>query len=752
MRGILGLLALLGVAASAEPQSPAPDPQPVVLRGRIVSAANDAALRRARVAAAVPSGRVDPVFTDDEGRFVLTLPSRTAISLTATKAGYAAMTVPVAAAQLSGEVNVHLARGAAITGRILDAVGSPAAGAPVAARRIGSGPGLVDFLSTADDLGEYRIGGLPPGRYLLRTGEASSPLNMVNAIGVFDPSLTTQRILQDSDQVIDVAVGETISAADIALPRRQSAAAMRTQGASPLNPCLGTGTVRARVVTSDGAAVPGASVRLSAKGPTWSYSGSDTTSSDGSASFDCLRASDYIVEVSKRSYVVERFGDRRALRMSATVREGQLNELPVVVLRRLAAAVGTVADEHGEPMEGVTVRALAVRYVNGRSSTVPAGAEAQTDDRGQFRVYGLQPGAYLLAASVDVVPSGASGDASAYVPSYFPGTADAGSAEHVRIEAGDVTGLDLLFAPSPAARVSGVALDSEGHPVRGRAQLLVSQRSGGAAREPVETPIGAGGEFVLSSVPPGDYVVHAIRPAGLGLRTEIGSTHVSITRGSPPPLTIRTSPGITIAGRIVLEDAERRSLSGVSLTAFPSDFDRAPFPAEGKGMVRMGDGSFYFTGLHGAIRIAMTLGPDGWYLKSTRVGGIDVTDASIDVPGADGDDAEIVISTAGASLTGRTSDPARVDDYAVIVFSVDRNLWGAHSRHLKLTPSSPDGTFRVSGLAPGAYWAAALDPAETRIDNGAWQDPAFLDRLAVQASRVTFAEGERRTVTLRLAR
>jgi hypothetical protein len=321
----------------------------------------------------------------------------------------------------------------------------------------------------------------------------------------------------------------------------------------------------------------------------------------------------------------------------------------------------------------------------------------------------------------------------------------------LRIAGDDVTGLDLVFTPSPAARVSGVALDSEGNPVRGQVQLLVSQRSGGVAREPIETPVGAAGEFVVSNVPPGEYALHAIRPAGLGLRTEVGSTSVSVTRGNPPPVTIRTSEGSTMAGRLVIEDSERRAASGLSLTAFPVDFDRAPLASGGRGIVLSGDGTFYFTGVHGPARVAMTGGPDGWYLKTVRIAGADVTDSAVDLRGDDVDDVEIVISTAGASLTGRTGDAGRVDDYAVVVFPVDATLWSPHSRHMKLAPSAPDGTFRVSGLPPGEYWAAAREPLDPQIDGGAWQDPSFLARLSSEASRVTLADGERRSVTLRIA-
>jgi hypothetical protein len=562
------------------------------------------------------------------------------------------------------------------------------------------------------------------------------------------------RALLESDQTIEVTAGEDVTAADLRLPAQLTAADQRgqmlAQGVLPSVACPGAASVRVRVTTDTGEALGGVSVSLTATRSVLSR-GNERTASNGMAVFDCLSASDYRIHVSRRGYVTDRYGARRTLNMSVTVRDGEVIDAPTVVMRRTAAVGGTVTDEHGEPMEGVKVRALAVRYNNGRTSAVPVGVEQGTDDRGRFRAYGLQPGDYLLAASVDAVPSGSSREASAYVPSYFPGTPDAGSAEHVRVDTGDVTGLNLLFAPSPAARVSGIALDSEGNPVRGRVQLLVSQRSGGAAREPVETPIGAGGEFVLSNVPPGEYVVHAIRPAGLGLRTEVGSAYVSVTRGDPPPVKIRTSDGSTVAGRLVVEDSERRAGTGLSLSAFPVDFDRAPLPEAGRGIVLMGDGEFYFTGIHGPARVAMTSGPEGWYLKTVRIAGTDVTDGAVDLRDSDVDDAEIVISTAGASLSGRTADAARIDDYAVIVFSVDRNLWGAHSRHLKLTPSSADGTFRVSGLAPGAYWAAALDPADARIDNGAWQDPAFLERLAAQATRVTLAERDRRSVTLRIA-
>ena len=50
-------------------------------------------------------------------------------------------------------------------------------------------------------------------------------------------------------------------------------------------------------------------------------------------------------------------------------------------------------DEDGEPMPGVIVRVMRYQYLQGDRRLTPAGT-AQTDDKGQYRVWGLMPGDY----------------------------------------------------------------------------------------------------------------------------------------------------------------------------------------------------------------------------------------------------------------------------------------------------------------------------------------------------------------------
>jgi protocatechuate 3,4-dioxygenase beta subunit len=76
--------------------------------------------------------------------------------------------------------------------------------------------------------------------------------------------------------------------------------------------------------------------------------------------------------------------------------EGQWLSQVRVVLRKLAAIGGTVTDERGDPVVGVMVRAYARVNVGGQDH-LAAAATTTTDDRGQYRLFNLQPGRYVIA-------------------------------------------------------------------------------------------------------------------------------------------------------------------------------------------------------------------------------------------------------------------------------------------------------------------------------------------------------------------
>src|SRR5437764_15349604 len=58
---------------------------------------------------------------------------------------------------------------------------------------------------------------------------------------------------------------------------------------------------------------------------------------------------------------------------------------------------GRVVDDEGRPMRGAEVQAFALGYPYGTRQLTPRGNTALTNDRGEFRVFGLESGLYYLA-------------------------------------------------------------------------------------------------------------------------------------------------------------------------------------------------------------------------------------------------------------------------------------------------------------------------------------------------------------------
>jgi protocatechuate 3,4-dioxygenase beta subunit len=132
---------------------------------------DDAPLRRVRVV--VQAEQVlEPVFTNEEGRFETIVPASSG-GLRFTKAGYLGAALNRRDAQAAGVATVRLVKGAALNGTVSDPSGVPAVGVPVRLRRVsdaGGRGGGGQYSTDTDDLGEFRVGSLPAGRYSVSVG------------------------------------------------------------------------------------------------------------------------------------------------------------------------------------------------------------------------------------------------------------------------------------------------------------------------------------------------------------------------------------------------------------------------------------------------------------------------------------------------------------------------------------------------------------------------------------------------------
>jgi uncharacterized protein (DUF2141 family) len=520
---------------------------------------------------------------------------------------------------------------------------------------------------------------------------------------------------------------------------------------------LGTASVKGRILRSDGRPIARATVRLiptDRPGMTLGVA----TDADGRFVLQNVAAGNYRVSASKLGFVAVEYGQRAPHELGdvIAIRDGQQIANVDIALPKHSAVVGHVYDESGDPVEGAAVRISQVMFVEGRRQlvTVQGPRGRVTNDQGRFRIYGLEPGNYIVSALVGQVDLSVQGmaDLPGYAPTYYPGTPIPSNAQLVTVGlASDVTDVDFSLAAAPTARVSGRAIDSRGEPITGGLTMTSSQRSGAIAMD-VGAIINQDGTFIFPNVAPGEYVIQATRGRiNNTTEGEFAAQFVTVAGTDISGLVIRTSPGSRMTGRITFEDGPALTPGQVELTPRPADFDRAPFQASSIARADIHDDwTFEISGLNGPRRLRLMNAPRGWILKAVRANGVDVTDDVLTFGKAEQSvsDVEVVLSRASGEIVGTVVDgngkPAQHS--AVIVFSTDPNAWYTESRFIRLAQERRDGTFSIPGLPPGDYYVAAVD----RVTGDEWQDRALLEQLSTSASRTFAQEGQTATVTPKL--
>jgi hypothetical protein len=519
-------------------------------------------------------------------------------------------------------------------------------------------------------------------------------------------------------------------------------------------------SIYGKVTRSDtGGPVRGAEVRLLIDGRSSRLA---TTDADGRYELRDLAAGEYRVAVSRTGFVPLQFGQRRPFEAASAiaVAEGARAEANVALIRG-GVIYGRVLDQTGEPLIGTRVQALRSGSVRGQRRLQTVGASDLTDDTGSFRIYGLPPGDYFVAAA-----AGLGDQVKRDPPTYYPGTANFTEAQPIALAPGVEASAEFAMAPVRNARVSGVVVDSAGNPVQAMVNLVSEAVSagpamgagaavGGPSPLQVHADAEANGRFTMENVPPGPYVLTAMvfRMAGPAPPNPGPTTAAQMARQMPEQaamplvvngddvsgLTIVTTKPSVLTGSIVADTGVARPLPrNVRVTQ-----RSVTSGGTSMSMGSMNDTDFQLVGMAGAFRINVTV-PEGWTVKAVMLDGRDVTDEPIDLRGQNAT-VRVVLSDRPSSVIGTASQRGAPADVDVVVFAEDPTKWTYPSRFVRTTRADGQGRFQIVDLPSGErYLAAALD----YLEEGEQDDPQFLERLRARATSFSLIEGQQRAIQL----
>jgi hypothetical protein len=422
-------------------------------------------------------------------------------------------------------------------------------------------------------------------------------------------------------------------------------------------------------------------------------------------------------------------------------------------LRPWAVLSGRIRYDDGEFGVGVRVQVYRTDHIRGRSAYSLA-ATTTANDRGEYRIYGLVPGAYLLAASNDaptpanyreeptVDAEGREQPLLGYMTTFYPNTELMSQAVAIRLNYGqELGGIDLYLRQARKVTLSGRVIDGvTGTTLTGASISLerVDASGSGTMSTNAAPKFDQDGGFSIPNVSPGSYAVFVKGADDSGTTVLTGHTVLAVGTDDVTGIDLVATPSKSWAGRIVAEgpgvlppksapriSVEPRSMDAQVCTANPT------LDAE--------SGEFEFTcdvSRDETYDVFAENLPGDYYLSAVRVGGADVK--AFGLPGsiASGTPFEVVLDSRGGRVSGA-------------VAGSDGVLWGGATLMLIPDPAQhrlqdyrfvyadAHGRFLFHGVAPGNYTLVAwLDQAPCDV-----YDPGGLDRCRSAGTSVTVNAG-----------
>jgi hypothetical protein len=399
--------------------------------------------------------------------------------------------------------------------------------------------------------------------------------------------------------------------------------------------------------------------------------------------------------------------------------------------------IGTVVDEDNEPVANATVEAFSYHTVS-QGSRIRIAGSARTDDRGKYRIFGISPGRYYVAARMQDfsgLPTAQEKQQMSYVRTYYPGTSHASAAAPVQVVPGQENEADIAISKVPTVHISGKLLGDH----RPRGVRIVAYPANHPSWDPGQIDSGEAddktGDWAIQGLQPGAYTLVSDRIDN-GVRDGVRLT-VSIGTKNIDNLDLVLSRYPDLAGKVAVAGGGQLP-PAIKVALQP----REALASMGYGSVQPNAGGEFFlkaTTPDLADIIVSNL-PPGYFVKSVTVAGREVSETGIELGLGGSRSVEIVISPNGATLEGSISDEEDKPSAGAMIVLVPspgrRRLKSAYY----IATADQNGGFTLRGIRPGEYIAVAWDS----LDSFDYTDPEVLEIAEKQGQTLKLEEGGRK--------
>jgi len=258
---------------------------------------------------------------------------------------------------------------------------------------------------------------------------------------------------------------------------------------------------------------------------------------------------------------------------------------------------------------------------------------------------------------------------------------------------------------------------------------------------------GVTGQFVIRNVLPGVYdlatfISQMDAATTVDVRNrDVENVTLNLSPGFPLPTTVTVegaAPGTPVPGGLRMLIGSSPPTQGTSPT---QDVDpKGSFMIPNVGV---DDTRVYVLPLLSTPVMAMPGIPDslqGFYVKSAKLGGVDVLDTGFRFAGEPDKVLAIVLAKNAGSLAGRVEDERKQPASGVFVTLTSNNRGARLYRTdmYRTTSTDAEGKFEVKGLPPGEYKVFALEGFE----KDSWLDPDFFKPYEDRGLAIMVGEGK----------